>query len=208
MTEEVKTPKRRTKTPAKKLDKDLQKAAEQFDKFDSEIKSMTMDRLNTAPKEEVEPQTKLSSTEIGKSKDIYLKPERTLPPGTDPKSGRVEQFNDKFREQYNYDKEYVQFIAENKEILGETIEMWTKPYPGMNCEFWKVPTNKPVWGPRYLAEQIKRKNYHRLMMQDKPTNMEGGMTYYGQMTVDTTIQRLDAMPVSKRKSIFMGSNSF
>jgi len=59
----------------------------------------------------------------------------------------------------NFQKEYVQFIAENKEIIGETIEIWTRPFGGMPAEFWKVPVNKPVWGPRYLAEQIKRCYY-------------------------------------------------
>ena len=78
----------------------------------------------------------------------------------------------------------------------------------MPAEFWQVPTNKPVWGPRYLAEQIKRKFYHRLMMENKQTEAGDGMTYYGQMAVDTTVQRMDARPVSTRKSIFMGANNF
>jgi hypothetical protein len=35
-----------------------------------------------------------------------------------------------------------------------------------------------------------------------------GTQYYGTMAVDTTIQRLDARPVSSRKSLFMGSGTF
>jgi hypothetical protein len=100
-------------------------------------------------------------------------------------------------------------IAENKEIIGETIEIWTRPYGGMPAEFWKVPCNKPVWGPRYLAEQIKRAHYHRLTMQENRIVGSDGMgQYFGSMAVDSTIQRLDAMPVSTRKSLFMGSSSF
>lgn len=180
----------------KNMNKDLEKASEQFDKFDSEVKSMTMDRLNMTPKEEVEPQTKLSSNEIANSKDIYLKPATAI--------GSREKFNEDYREDYNFAKEYVQFIAENKEIIGEEIETWTKPFAGMPAEFWKVPTNKPVWGPRYLAEQIKRKFYHRLVMRQSVQGSDGMGQYYGSLAADTTIQRLDAIPVSSRKSVFMG----
>jgi hypothetical protein len=181
--------------------KELDKAEQQFQKFDDNVKEMTLDRMNQAPKEDVEPQTKLSQKDIEKSKDIYLKPFRTV-------SCR-EKFNEKFRERYEFDKQYVQFIAENKEIIGEDLEIWTRPYAGMPAEYWKVPTNKPIWGPRYLAEQIKRKYYHRLVMKQNvmtEANTVGQM--YGAMAVDTTIQRLDAHPVSDRKSIFMGAVNF
>ena len=179
---------------------EMEKLEQQFEKFDANVKELTKDRMDMAPKLETEPQTKLSSSEIDKAKDIYLKPNRSI--------GSREKFNENYRDSYNFDKEYVKFIAENNEIKGEMIEIWTKPYAGMPAEFWQVPVNKPLWGPRYLAEQIKRKSYHRLMMEDRKTNSEGGMTYYGQMAVDTTVQRLDARPVSTKKSVFMGAVNF
>jgi hypothetical protein len=178
--------------------KELDKAEKKFDEFNDSIKEMTLDRMNTAPKEETEPQAKISTREAQKS-DIYLKPDRSV--------SSKEKFNENYRNEYNFQKEYVQFIAEHKE-LGETIETWTKPFAGMPAEFWKVPVNKSVWGPRYLAEQIKRKFYHRLMMQNNATSQETGMTYYGSLSIDTTVQRLDARPVSQRKSVFMGANNF
>jgi hypothetical protein len=178
-------------------DSELNKAEEKFEQFEQEVKSLTHDRMSATQKQEVEPQTKMSQTEIERSKEIYLKPKRTL-------SSR-EPFNETYREDYNFAKEYVQFIAENKEIIGETIDLWTKPFAGMPAEEWDVPVNKPVWGPRYLAEQIKRCSYHRLTMQDKAiTGVDGMGTYYGNMVVDSTIQRLDAIPVSTRKSLFFG----
>lgn len=179
---------------------EMDKLERQFDAFDSQVKEMTQDRMNMAPRQETEPQTLLSSSEIEKSKQINLRPQRSI--------GSREKFNEDYRSQYNYDKEYVQFIAENNEIRGEMIELWTKPYPGLPAEQWKVPVNKPVWGPRYLAEQIKRCLYHRLKMEDRITGSDGGATYYGQMAVDTTVQRLDARPVSTKKSVFMGANNF
>jgi hypothetical protein len=178
--------------------KEIDKLQKQCDAFDESIKELTLDRMNQAPTEEVEPQTKLSSKEIENAKRTYLKPDRLIADG--------QKFNEDFRKQWEFDKEYVQFIAEHKELIGETIEVWTHPYGGVGAEFWKVPTNKPVWGPRYLAEQIRRKSYHRLRMdENRITNSEGAMTYYGAMVVDTKIQRLTAEPVSSRKSIFMGA---
>lgn len=188
--------------------KELDKAEKQFQAFDQNVKEMTMDRMNMAPKEETEQQTKLSSKEIEKSKDIYLKPKRTIA-AVDAKTGQAQKFNEKFRKNYEFDKELVRFIAENKEIGGEDITIWTRPYGGLQAEEWIVPVNKPVWGPRYLADQIKRKFYHRLVMrEDKIMSADGMGQYYGTMAADTTIQRLDAHPVNDRKSIFMGASGF
>lgn len=181
--------------------KEIDKLEKQFDDFDQNVKEMTLDRMNMTPKEEKEPQTKLSQNEIEKTKDVYLKPFRAI--------GSKEKFNEKFREEYSYRTEYVKFIAENKEILGETIELWTKPFAGMPAEFWKVPCGKPIWGPRHLAERIAGCKYHRLVMQQNVSMGADGMgQYYGAMAVDTTVQRLDAIPVSERKSIFMGNKGF
>lgn len=184
---------KRPKTQETELDK-LQK---QFDKFDESVKEMTLDRMNQAPKLETEMQTKLSSREIANSKDIFLKPEREI--------SSKEKFNENFRTEYEYQSQKVQFIAEHKEIIGEAIEIWTKPFAGMPCEFWRVPTGKAVWGPRYLAERIKGCSYHRLRMDQTVSSGADGMgQYYGAMAVDNTVQRLDAHPVTGRKSIFMG----
>lgn len=181
--------------------KEMQKIEKQLDTFNDHIEAMTLDRMSQAPKADVEPQTKMSQQDIFKSNDIYLKPFKTI--------GCQDKFNEKYREAWNFDKEVVYFQAENKEIIGENLEMWTKPYAGVPAEFWKIPVNKPVYGPRYLAEQIKRCNYHRFVMKK---GAYGGVDefgeYQGQMAVDTTVQRLDAVPVNTKRSIFMGARNF
>ena len=178
---------------------ELDKAEKQFDKFEETIKNLDETRMDQRPIQETEPQTKIARSDIDKMKDIYLKPDKTV-------SNR-DKFNEKCRAEYEFQKQYVQFIAEHKELIGETIEIWTRPFGGMPAEFWKVPTNKPVWGPRYLAEQIKRKSYRRLKM-DEAQRSEGPVTYYGQMVVDTDIERLTARPVSQSRSVFMGAVDF
>jgi hypothetical protein len=176
----------------------LEKAQESFDAFDQQVKSLTVDAMANVPKQDVEPQTKLSTKEIAKYDAPYLKPSKTI-------SCR-DQFNERFRKQYEFQKEYVRFIAENREIIGEKIEIWCRPFGGLDAQMFEVPTNKPVWGPRYLAEQIKRKFYHRLVMQNAPTGQSGEGTFYGNMVADTTIQRLDAMPAKQTVQISMVSN--
>ncbi len=183
-------------------EQELEKAVQQFENFDNQVKEMTMDRMNMAPKQEVEPQTKLSQKEIEKMNDIYLKPKTSI------SCAPTDKFNEHYRQEYNEAKEYVQFIAEHKEIIGESIDIWTRPYGGMAAEEWTVPVNKPVWGPRYLAEQIRRKFYHRLVMQPTVTQASSQGQFYGSMAVDTTVARLTAEPVSSRKSIFMGARTF
>jgi len=188
------------KTYTSETEKQIDQAQESLNAFESDVKELTLDRMNQAKREEVEPQTKLSQKEISNSKDIYLKPARTI--------SCQEKFNEKFREDYNFAKEYVHFIAENYEIIGETIDTWTKKFPGQPAEYWNVPTNKPVWGPRYLAEQIKGCSYHRLTMQNNVTSADHTGQYFGTMVADTVVQRLDARPVSSKKSVFMGAGGF
>jgi len=192
-------PLKRTRKPRvnSESQKHLEKIEEQSKVFEQNVKDLTLDRMNMAPKKEEEQQTKLSTQEVLNSKDIYLKPKRVI--------GCKDKFNEKYRAAYEFSKQYVQFIAENKEIIGESIDIWTRPYGGMPAEEWDVPVNKPVWGPRYLAEQIKRKFYHRLVMQQSTTGSDHMGQYFGTMAADTTIQRLDAIPVNRNKSLFFSA---
>lgn len=178
--------------------KEMDKIDSQMKAFDENIKEMTLDRMNEAPMIEVEPQTKIAQSDRDKMKEFVLKPEKTI--------GCADKFNEKFRKDYEFAKEMVHFECENHEIIGESIEMWTKPFPGVPAQFWKIPVNKPVWGPRFVAEQISRKYHHRFICEENTAvgyNQAGTMT--GAMIVDKKIPRLSARPIQQRKSIFTGS---
>ena len=187
---------------------ELENAEKKFDEFDQTVKDLTLDRMNQAPLEEKEPQTKLSQKEIARSKDVYLKPKRSYPPGVNPKTGEREKFNERFRDEYNYQREYVCFIAENNEIIGETIELSLKKFPGTPIEDWSIPVNKPVWAPRMVAERISECKYHRMKMVDRQVQDAGGMEFYGTMVVDNTVSRLDARPATTGKSVFTTASGF
>jgi hypothetical protein len=183
--------------------KELDKCEKQFEEFNDQVQSMTMDRMSGAKKVETEEQTKLSQKEIQKKNELYLKPKRSI--------ASQEKFNEKFRDDYNYSKEYVNFIAENHEVIGESIDAWTKPFPGLPAEEWSVPANKPVWAPRYVAEQIKKCNYHVFSMSEAKGQIGSDQmgTYTGSIIVDSIKQRLDARPINTTsKSIFMGASGF
>src|SRR4029077_2777843 len=180
--------------------KEIEKLESNFNEFNENVQKLTMDAMNKAPIQDVEPQTKLSQKDLEKSQDTYLKPIRAI-------SSR-EKFNERFLEKWNFAKEYVRFICENREIIGESIDVWTKPFPGLPAEEWMVPVNKPVWGPRHLAEQLRRKFYHRIVMEDRPSGSDGAASYYGTLAVQKTIPRITCEPAIERKSIFMGANSF
>ena len=181
-------------------EKELDRVEEQFKDFDNQVKELTHDRMKLVPKPEHEQQTKISQIEMDNFPGIYLKPCNFV--------ADKMPFDEKYRKSYNYDKEYVQFIPENVECKGDIIELWTKPYRGVPAEFWKVPVNVPVWGPRYLKEQLQRKFHHKLEMKEsaESSNYTGSSNFgrhYGKIVADTTIQRLDAREVSTRRNFSM-----
>lgn len=180
--------------------RELDKAEEKFDKYQEDLKSLSYEDARKAPILEEEKQTKLSSIEQQKSGDIYLKPSRTLSDN--------QKFNEKWQKEWEYRSQYVKFIAEHRELIGEKIEVWTHPYGGKGASFWEVPTNKPVWGPRYLADQIKNCIYIRYVTSDHKTSIDGQGTYYGSLVATNRINRIDAYPVVEHKSIHMGESSF
>lgn len=184
-----------------KLSKESEKAVKEFDTFDQNVKELTLDQMNMSPIKDVEPQSDqlmISQKQKEKMSDIYLKPDRTI--------GCSEKFNEKYRKDFEFSKEMVCFEAENIEIIGENIEVWTKPFAGVPAQFWKIPVNVPVYGPRYLAEQLTKCRYHRLKMQENEiSGGDGRGTYLGKMVANETIHRLNARPATSRKSIFMGA---
>lgn len=186
-------------------EKELDRLDQQFKDYEGQIKALDMNALAKAPKEETEPQHRMSQNQIADSlqKPIYLKPAKSI--------GSPQKFNENFREQWEFAKQYVPFIAEHNEMKGDIIEIWTRRFGGVPAEFWQVPTNRPVMGPRYLAEQIRSRSYRRLVTQDeemKTTSRDTVGTWHNNIIAEITVNRLNAHPASTKRSIFMGDNAF
>lgn len=172
----------------KSLSKELERADEQFKAFDDQVKSLTVDEVAKATLHETEPQTKLSDREANKMDAPVIKPSRTM--------SCKNKFNERFRAEYEEDRQLVKCIAENNEVKGETIELWTKFYPGVPAEFWQVPVGKPVYLPKYVAKRLSECEYHRFVMEDSiNTGTDGMGTYHGALAVKETRRRLDCRPV-------------
>lgn len=169
--------------------KELDRAQVTFEKFEESVNTLTVDRMNQAPLRETESQTKMSSKQIKNYDAPRLEPLRRInskePHSTDPKLIRE-------REEGH---EYIKCIVENKDIIGEAVEICSKKFAGDPATFWKVPVNKPVYIPKFLAKQLSECKYHRLTMQEgQVTNSDGMGTYMGAMTVNETRSRIECRP--------------
>lgn len=175
----------------------------ELDRVEDQLKSFS-DSVGTAREEsrnlqskETDPQIKMSQAEMNKSEVLYLKPKRTFP--------SREKFNEKFRDEFNRQSEYVDFIAENREVRGESIDFCIKKFPGQPVEEWVIPVDRPVSAPRYVKERIEDCGYTIFTTTDQPTGSEGGVRYYGSMVAEERKQRLAARDYVKKPRIFTGS---
>lgn len=175
--------------------KEIDKAAEQLDNFEEQVKNVTMDRMAQAPRADTAPPE--ITQKAAKADAPYIRPTRSI--------NSKEKFNERFRAEHTHMWAYVKCIVENKEIKGEKVEFWTKKFPGDPAHFWQVPVGRPIYLPRLCAEKLASCSYHILSMGDPntPDNMSrGGYAgadsfghYQGQIAVDSTVQRIDCRPV-------------
>jgi hypothetical protein len=167
--------------------RELDKVDAQLQSHVQKMESIDVNKINNTQVQDFNPQTKMSNREVAKADAIYLIPDRAMPCRA--------KFNEDYRKEYEYYKQPVRFVAENKEIIGETIEIWTKKYAGVPYEFWKVPTNRVVVAPRYLAERLADCKYRRIVMkEDKITGTDGMGSYFGRLEAEQVVSRFDARP--------------
>src|SRR5665213_2096435 len=91
-------------------EKELDKAQAQFDAFDENVKSLTLDHMNNLPVEASEAKHKLTQNQIADAKDIYIQPFKTI--------ASRDKFNENYREDYTYAMEWVYITAQNNMILN------------------------------------------------------------------------------------------
>lgn len=164
----------------------LNKAAEQFDKFAEDVKSLSVeDAKSSLPSVETEPQTKISKKEANAYDAPVIKPGRAI--------FSKEKFDEKNRKDFEERSKLVKCIVENNEIVGENVQFWFKEYPGLPAYEWTVPVNKPIYVPRYIAEHLAKRAYIRYVMQECQSVSEGNLTH--SMVAKETRHRIDCRSV-------------
>lgn len=148
---------------------------------------------------DLEEQTKKSSRELSKENIIHLTPSKWLADG--------QKFNEAFRKDWEFAKMRVNFIAEHREMKGERVELWTHEFGGVGAEFWRVPVNCVVNGPRYLAEQMHKNGYKSKVMDEHALKDRLTSENYNEDHVpfgkDVFKKRINAQPYVARTTISM-----
>lgn len=177
--------------------KELNRAQEQFDNFQAQIKDFNpLDA--SKPVQETDPQTKLSTKQASQMDAPYIKPIRSVARTNfqNSKSDSRTYWDEKHRQLRDEDWEYVRCIVENNEIIGEAVECWTAKWGCDPAHFWRVPVNKPIMIPRHLAVQLSKCQYHRLTMDNNYVREQNAIgTITGGVVVDVVKNRIDARPV-------------
>ena len=185
----------------KDLEKMVQTMSAKLEEYERQLAELNLDSAYRLKTQEVEPQTKLSQKQ--KENVLTLKPSMSL-------MAVGQKFNEDFRKEYEERKKYTKFIAEHRECPGDTIEFWTRPYGGLPAEFWKVPTNRVVEAPRYVAEELSDRSYVSYRMDGDDTSernrvgTDGFGVQYGQMVATHKTERVTAYPAQEKKTLFMG----
>lgn len=164
--------------------KEIDRLDAEFNAKQQQMSSLSQDEMNKAPIAETEHQTKLSKQEVKQYDAPEIKPSQTI-----PGIGKRKPEQDNLRRRA---WELVKVVAENCEVIGEKIELWHKaPFSGEPCTFWQIPVNKPIYIPRFLADHLMTRNYHRLVMQETPVENNQYGQVIGQMIASETRRRLD-----------------
>lgn len=178
--------------------KEIESINKQMDSVQKDLSSLTPDRLSLAPLTETTPQTLMSSRQVQMLDPRYIKPSRSQTPNGKPKASQ-NALRDKAWE-------YVNCMVENKEVPGETACFWLKPpISGEFCYYWEVPVNIPVQLPRFVADHLSKRYYHRMRMEDRPVTHQGFVSESsGAIIITETKNRIDCRPVSQNLNFAMG----
>lgn len=196
--------------------KELAKVDEAFEKVTEAIASC--DSLDPkVPVEQVDPYTKLSKRQMALADAQYVTPVKIVNRVEGGKHNAKNYFNEAHRPLYKKDWEWIKVVIENKESIGHPVEKWTAEWGCDPAMFWIIPTNRPVYIPRFVARSIKKCRYIQRTMESDETKMissdnsrdiptEGavsgpclpGAEFYGTFKSAQYRQRLDANLYSEK----------
>ena len=130
-------------------------------KISEDMNLLTIDKIEDTPDKEPEIQTKLTHREMADELGVrYIEPKRKL--------GILGELPSNLEKQRARDWEYVKGIYENIDCIGEAVEFWYVLYPGDPDCLWSIPSNVPVFVPRFIAKHLEDvQKYHRFDYKNK-----------------------------------------
>lgn len=125
-----------------------EKAIRRAEDFEEAVRGMK--EVGAAQKEhvDVELTTKISSKDKREDGVLYIKATIEIP------TGGVK--HPEMEKQRDYLYEWVKGVYENKIIGGEGIEFFLTGLPGDPYCLWKIPANRPVAVPRFVAQHLSK----------------------------------------------------
>ncbi len=149
------------------MKKDKEKLVQEVAGLQSEMSSLTLDKVNEiAPKAE-EVEVKVSMKDKAKAEGAkYIEPKKTLPP--------VGTLKPEWKKKRDYDWQYVKGMFQPDTSSGratnEPKSFWFSKWAGDPDCWWEIPVNTPVYVPRMIA-------YYLSGEKDEDTGMES-MKYH------------------------------
>lgn len=150
-----------------KAQQEIDRVEAQLDAAKEAIDNLSIDKIESeAPQaEELEQQTKISKKQEREYDAPVIKPFSSEPsPGM--RNPKFQEVIKRCAKKTAKAKELVRVIVENNEVIGETVEAWIGTLPGEPVTRWIVPVNMPIYIPRFVAEHLASRKYHRIKMAD------------------------------------------
>jgi hypothetical protein len=125
-----------------------EKAVRRAEDFEEAVRGMKEAGSRQEEQVDVELTAKISTKDKREDGILYLEPAIRIPTGGNK--------HPEMEKQRSYLYEWVKGVYENKLIGGEGIEFFLTGLPGDDYCLWKIPANRPVALPRYVAQHLSK----------------------------------------------------
>lgn len=138
------------------MKKDLENIAKKTAELTEEMSQLTVDKINEIAPEPTLDELKLTAKQKASDEGvIFVEPKR--------KFKGLGKLPEKLKREHARAWEYVKGIYENYVVNNEPVRFWHNgDFPGDPDCLWEIPSNKPVYVPRFIAKHLEEcQKYHQ-----------------------------------------------
>jgi len=172
-----------------------EKVLRRTEEFSSAVNDMH--KMHEQPGEaQVELKAQITDAQKKDPNVLYLEPVHRVRTGV--------QKDPKMEEKNGYLREYVTGVYENMIITGEPQDLWYNPpeLPGEDYCCWKIPANRPIAIPRFLAQHLSK---NLRWKEPKPLAVNQDPTVVHQHEID---KPLSIQTITKKRGTFSPLNAY